>query len=245
MAGTLQIGSYAFKGCTALERVDFPAALGDLPSSSSYYALSGNAFEGCTALTTVTFKENEDASISMGNYVFNGCTALTTIELPETLIRIGAYAFAETAIKELTIPEAVTTTSYVSVYDYSLGYSVTTYYNRMFYNCTQLKKVTIEGNITVSSSSYTYYLNNMFEGCTALETVDIKEGAQVMGAYMFEGCTALKTVNVPESISYMGRYVFSGLTAATTVNVGLTELQANRWTVYWNQKTSANFVYAN
>jgi hypothetical protein len=229
-----------------LERVDFPAALGDNPASTSYYAIGNNVFENCTSLKAVTFKESqdEDVTIRLGNYVFNGCTSLATIELPQNTVRIGAYAFAETAITEFTIPESVTDVYYVSQYDYSMGYAQYTYYNRMFYNCTQLKKVTIEGNITVSSSTYTYYLDRMFEGCTALETVDIKEGVVAMGTNMFEGCTSLKTVNVPESVEWMGRNVFAGLTASTTVNVALTELQSNRWTVFWNNNSDANFVFA-
>ena len=244
LEGTLPIGSNAFQGCTALERVDFPSALGDNPSSTSYYAIGSYAFEGCTSLKAVTFKENEDVTVRIGNYAFKGCTSLTGVVIPENTVNLGCYAFAETAITEFVIPESVTTTSCSSIYDYTMGYSITTYYNRMFYNCTQLKTVTIEGNITVSSSTYTYYLNNMFEGCTALETVDIKEGMEVMGESMFEGCTSLKTVNVPSSIEWMGRNVFAGLTASTTVNIALTELQSYRWTVFWNQNTNANLVYA-
>ena len=239
--GALVIGQYAFQNCVSLERVDFPSVLGNLPTSTSYYGLGAYVFNGCTSLKAVTFKPTEGYPITIGNYAFGGCTSLSEFEIPSTAIYLGGYALAETKITEATIPESVADFYYVSTYVYENGISKTTYYNRLFYNCTELKTVTIKAKLDASTQRLAY----MFEGCTALETVDIQDGTTTLGEKMFVGCTSLKTVNIPASVTLTDRYVFEGLTSATTVNIDKTELETYQWTVFWNHNTDANIVYKN
>lgn len=82
------------------------------------------------------------------------CTPVKSITFGKNLYYIGAYAFQETKIKEIKIPEGIT----------YLG-------DGLFYNCEELKKVTLpESLITIG--------NNIFDGVTNTVTVKVVEGSE-------------------------------------------------------------------
>ena len=72
------IGERAFRGCSQLEIVDFPAATN----------IYGNAFEGCSALTSV----NIPSVASIGTSAFYNCSKLASVNIPSVTV-IGDDAF--------------------------------------------------------------------------------------------------------------------------------------------------------
>lgn len=98
-----------------------------------------------------------------------------------------------------------------------------------FINLTQLKKVTIGGNIEEIGAS-------AFSGCTGLTEMDIPGGVERIATEAFENCTALKSVKMTSSLFGMGSDVFAGCTALTDITYsGKTE----DWTAaqkYWSKR---------
>jgi hypothetical protein len=43
----------------------------------------------------------------LGEYAFSGCGQLAEVRLPESLVKISAYAFASTGLKSVTLPNGV------------------------------------------------------------------------------------------------------------------------------------------
>lgn len=83
--------------------------------------------------------------ISIGNEAFSGCSALTKIEIPETVTRIGKYAFRDCYdLEELTLNEGLL----------SIG-------ERAFEDCVALTEVFIPESVTVIEA-------NAFAGCDNL-----------------------------------------------------------------------------
>lgn len=83
--------------------------------------------------------------ISIGNEAFSGCSALTKIEIPETVTRIGKYAFRDCYdLEELTLNEGLL----------SIG-------ERAFEDCVALTEVFIPESVTVIEAS-------AFAGCDNL-----------------------------------------------------------------------------
>ncbi len=64
------------------------------------------AFSGCENLRDVSFEGN--AIKTLDEHAFYNCTALEYIELPASLETIGDYAFQNSALGTIVIPEAVT-----------------------------------------------------------------------------------------------------------------------------------------
>lgn len=85
----------AFASCQSLVSVEF---------EDEATTLGAGIFAGCSALKSVILPS---ALASIPSDAFTGCSSLDNIILPDTLEIIEAYAFYETAIKEITIPASV------------------------------------------------------------------------------------------------------------------------------------------
>lgn len=111
------IGDKAFYNCKNLEIINFPEGLETIGKNAFHATglheivipkgckLIGNDnFSFCEQLTKVTLPED---ITEIPNCAFMA-TKLESIELPEGLKTIGNMAFAETPLKEITIPSTVT-----------------------------------------------------------------------------------------------------------------------------------------
>lgn len=121
--GVTSIGDYAFYNCAALSKVTIPdsvTSIGDyaftnctsvcteLDGSLKYLTLPDNitrigklAFQNCTGFVSVTLPLN---LTYIGKQAFYKCknTLFTSIRIPGGVTVIGAYAFGETSIKEMS-----------------------------------------------------------------------------------------------------------------------------------------------
>lgn len=97
----------AFASCQSLVNVEF---------EGEATTLGAGIFAGCSALKSVILPS---ALASIPSDAFTGCSSLDNIILPDTLEIIEAYAFYETAIKEITIPASV-----ISIEEGALGGTV-------------------------------------------------------------------------------------------------------------------------
>ena len=118
-SGVIDIGAYAFSGCSSLRSIEFPEGL----ESINAYAFSGcssltsiklhegfhdireHAFSGCSSLSSVELPEGIS---SLFESTFSGCSSLTSIELPEGLEIIFRYAFSDCShLERITLPSSL------------------------------------------------------------------------------------------------------------------------------------------
>ena len=118
-SGVIDIGAYAFSGCSSLRSIEFPEGL----ESINAYAFSGcssltsiklyegfhdireHAFSGCSSLSSVELPEGIS---SLFESTFSGCSSLTSIELPEGLEIIFRYAFSDCRhLERITLPSSL------------------------------------------------------------------------------------------------------------------------------------------
>lgn len=91
-----EIGDNAFKNCSAITSMKIAAGVTKI----------GNfTFRDCTGLTSVTFPAT---LTTLGNYAFYGCSSLQQVALPDGLTSIGYDAFARTGLKNVVVPNSVT-----------------------------------------------------------------------------------------------------------------------------------------
>ena len=160
-----------------------------IPSTVKY--IGANAFKNASNLAKVTFEANG------------------------VLTSIGAYAFASTAISEITVPDSVTALGdYVfsgctSLVNAAIGSGVTVL-SKTFHECSALKNVVIGVNVTNID-------NGTFYACSSLETVTIPEGVVRIGVSAFAYCSSLKTIVLPKSVTVIENYAFMKCNAIEAV----------------------------
>ena len=109
--------------------------------------------------------------------------------LPNSVENIGSYAFENTAVEQITIPN--------SVKDLGKG---------IFNGCSSLKAVTLD----VSRKDIGEY---MFKDCIALEEIILPESVESIGNYAFQGCIALNTIYWNKNLKKIGKSAFKGCTS--------------------------------
>ena len=168
MPSLIAMPSYNFYRTTQLKTVDF----------SNLNSISG---EYCFAYSGVNVGQDITWSFPKVTLIGNRCfmnSGITYINIPKTTT-IYAYAFAESKLKEITIPSSC------SLINASA-----------FYNCTKLTKVIFEGSLNTINA-------NLFSGCTSLAEVDFSNFAAVptlVNANAFNNVPNTCVIKVPASL---------------------------------------------
>ena len=91
-----RIGYYAFKNCIHLT--------GPVTFAGRISTIGTSAFENCSSLEKVVF----NAYVAdIPDQCFYNCSSLSTVVMNDRIQSIGKFAFAKTALKEITIPDSV------------------------------------------------------------------------------------------------------------------------------------------
>lgn len=176
------IANYAFKEGGNAEIVE-TVLLGKSVAKVEPYA-----FDSCTSLKSVSvseknnilLQENEAILSSDGTQLiyYNGKGGV--YQLSESVIKVSAYAFANTLLTELILTE------------------VTEIEDMAFYRNQMLKNISAPKVVSIGNSA--------FECCSALETVYFPS-VQIIGESAFEFCKSLYRVNLP-SVQQIGAFAF-------------------------------------
>lgn len=121
--------------------------------------------------------------VSIGAYAFGENEKLTQINFPAKLKTIGEYAFCDTKLVEVKLPEGLT----------QLGEGA-------FYWCREIKDVRIPSTLNTIPEKC-FYFNQ------SLKEVVIPEGVVNLGSLCFDGTSALEIITVPKSVIDCGGYI--------------------------------------
>ena len=229
-ATVTSIGDQAFYYCTGLRSLSIPASVTSIGSSAFYYcigigsttipstvsAIGSNAFymvrhiEYHGLATGAPWGAKNMNCFVDGDLIYADSTrtvvvscmpAATNIAIPNTVHRIGNYAFFGHAwLTAATIPNSVDTIGQYA-----------------FANCTSLDTVSIGDSASVIGD-YAFY------GCRALQRVAIPYRAEMIGGHAFDNCSALATVDFnAANCTAMGNasnFAFGQGTGVRTLNIG-------------------------
>lgn len=159
------IGDNVFDNCSALqytwdERAKY---LGN--EDNPYLILMGTKETGY--IFTFTLKEE---TRFIGAYALQECNLSTSLTLHENLLEIGDYAFYNSKVTSVAIPDSV----------HKIG-------EYAFQNCTSLKSVTIGSGVTKIETS-------TFDWCPQLKTLVLPKSIKSIEQNAFDGCQTLEAV---------------------------------------------------
>ena len=143
--------------------------------------IGDDVFSYNTAITSIVIP-NTVKVIRSG--AFSGCSSLSQITLSESLESIGEEAFRGSGIKEVRIPDSVT----------SIG-------ERVFYYCENLENVVLPGGLKIIAEG-------MFTGCNSLKEIEIPNQVSVIANCAFDSCEGLETVQFSNSLEEIGEEAF-------------------------------------
>lgn len=194
------IGDRAFQYCTGLTSIIIP---------NSAMSIGDFAFDACSGLISVTIG---NGVMSIGKAAFRNCSDLKNVIVSDISawcsIKFSGfsanplskachlYSDENTEIKDLVIPNSVT----------SIGSSA-------FYNCSGLTSVTIPNSVTKIGAS-------AFNRCSGLTSVTIGNSVTSIDDYTFLGCSGLTSVVIPNSVMSIGYEAFHGCSGLISVTIG-------------------------
>lgn len=200
------IDDEAFADCIALKDVALPTGLA---------TLGEEVFKGCISLTGFSIsQDNQDFAVVDGVLFSKDMTTLIRYPagrqaerytIPEGVITLADYAFADAALGTIIIPASTTTLGY-SVFEGSkitsqtLPDTVLTLGSYVFDNCAEMTQVTLPSHLTALPSG-------MFTSCVNLRSVKLPENLKHIGAqaFMYSG---LESIVLPAGMTNVDNYAF-------------------------------------
>lgn len=195
-----KIENSAFLNCTALKSLTIPDSVKEIGKS---------AFSGCSALASLSIGTG---LTKLGAGAFAGCISLSSATMTE-----GKTSLSESAISErntsFTCKDGVIYGKNETVVcqmlagrkseSYSMPSTVTSIAEYAFWDCENLKKVSLSSNLK-EIPAYA------FSNCKELEKVDIPYSVNSIQMKAFANCAKLSKIEIPESVSFIHETAFDG-----------------------------------
>lgn len=238
-ASVKRIGSYAFSGCRAIERLNIidldawgkvkvDSYNGDMLLNSTIYTngvpftdvtvsegteVIGSAYAGYGGLESITIPASV-TEISSG--AFKGCKNLKeVIFLGNGLLTIGDNAFYGcTSLTDINIPTSVTeigAAAFESVPIETLELeNLKTLGSSAFYG-SSLKTARLPALTSMGSYAFAY--------CSELDTVELNTLLTAISSSAFYMCTSLESFEVPASVTVIDSYAFTGCESLLNIEI--------------------------
>lgn len=222
--GTEVIAANAFDLATGVSKITFPASLVNVKGAAldvtSWFKAQNGAVYAGPVLYKVTGNVAEfkiaDKTTSIADNAVNNKT-VKAVTIPATVKFIGAYAFAESSIAEIVIPNSVTAIGnnafqgVASLKKVTLSNALETMGKALFKDCISLTSVKIPS--TIKNLPVDTFLN-----CKSLVKVDLGS-VETIAKYAFANCEKLLTIELPATLTELDPMSFYGCKALEAVIV--------------------------
>ena len=236
----MSIGEYAFSGCESLTSIIVDSDNNVFDSRENCNAI----IETCSNALLVGCKNTAipNSVVEIGTHAFFSIGTLNSINIPDSVIHINDYAFANcSGLKNVDLGSGVVQIgenafrSCSSLEEISIPKSVLLIENAAFYDCKKLDTIEISDSVKwIGSNAFknTLWLNEkpdglIYAGKVAYaykgecpSDISIEEGTYSITAQAFYNCTKLSTLIIPESVVSIGANAFAGTAWYNSQNDG-------------------------
>lgn len=200
-----------------------------------------NKYSGSVNIpASVTYNGVEYSVTSISEYAFSN-SELTSVTIPNSVTSISNYAFCKSReLTSVTIPNSVTS---IGIYSFDncnaltsvlIGDGLTSISGGAFHCCSALTSVTIPENVTLIDYE-------AFEGCSGLTSINLPNSLTRIGSLAFNGCAGLNSITIPNSLKSIGYQAFNGCNGLTRVNI--TDLAAWCGISFFVESDGSNHAY--
>ncbi len=196
--GITKIGKRAF---------DFNFGLETVIMSDSVKTIEKDAFSNCYNLKSIQFGKGVE---TIGDNAFYYAGSLKgELNLPDSVKKIGAYAFFKSGVQSVTFGKNVKSIGKNAFSDcknlteltFSDG-GTEEICDCAFHYCKALETINFSNTLKIIGRS-------AFYRCDKLKTLTFKNGLETIGESAFECCSQLKSIDVPDSVKYIGAEAFA------------------------------------
>lgn len=246
-----EIGTNAFDYCTSLSgRIEIPDRV---------ISIGNINFQGCHDIilsipaklvckgSKVFLGDNmkleliNDGTSSIDFRAFYNWEGLVSVAIPDCITSIGEEAFACTGLKEITIPNSVTTiknsafSSCKDLTDIYIPESVTTIEGGVFFDCTNLTHIDIPNSVMfIGGDCFNSCVNlknitipgkllanaGVLSRCSGLISFIIPKDTEVIGRACFYECKSLTSIIIPDGVKSIGYQSFMGCRELRDITLG-------------------------
>lgn len=107
---------------------------------------------------------------------------------------------------------------------------------RMFYKCTNLRKITLP-------TSVTHIYEEAFYGCSALSSVILPKNLSYIDNYTFRGCSSLPSICIRENVTYIGSGAFYDCNSLFWIEI-LSDIASFESSTFFNCSITDFFCFA-
>ena len=186
--GTLEITDYAFENCNGLASIEIP---------NSIISIGKYTFKKCKSLASIKIP---NSVTSIGEAAFEGCTGLTSIEISNSVKSIDRDAFKDCS--SLTAVHISDLAAWCNIDFYNSDANPLFYAKNLHLNAKLLTELSIPTKI-VEVKNYAFY------NCTNIKSITIHDGIKAIGKSAFSGCSKVETIYIGNSIENIKDYAFA------------------------------------
>lgn len=177
-----KIGNFAFSSCSSLQQITIP---------NSTRSIGTNPFVGCDKICIKSESKHyivkDEMLISSSNYLITYFGNNESVLIPNTITKIGVYAFGHC----------------LSLQQIIISNTVTKIEDEAFYYCSNLQQIIISNSV-ISIGEQAFY------ECSSLLYISIPNSVTIIDHKAFFFCRSLQQITIPESVTYIGRDAFFG-----------------------------------
>ena len=173
----------------------------------TYLVWKGDKFPNST---NATFKAPAGCTIDWGD------GTVETFETASTEVNTHTYTdgfeYHLISLSNYTVVDSDSFSYCSGLTSVTIGNSVTSISDHVFFGCRSLSSVTIPNSVTSIG-------NDVFHGCIRLTSVTIPDSVTSIGYSAFWDCSRLTSITIPGSVTSMGYWAFSGCSGLKNIKI--------------------------